>query len=88
MASLFCELEYRLSARGLSVGGAFPLPMTQETIADAVGLSVVHVNRTLQQMRREGRIELGRGRLSMLDLAAVRAAGEFHPPKVSALAPG
>ncbi|HEV7689662.1 MAG TPA: Crp/Fnr family transcriptional regulator [Hyphomonadaceae bacterium] len=84
IANWFMELEYRLSSRGLSTNGSFPLPVTQETLADAVGLSVVHVNRTLQQMRKEGRIELTRGRLSLLDPDALRAAGEFHPPALSA----
>jgi CRP-like cAMP-binding protein len=84
VAHLFCELEYRLSARGLSADRSFTLPMTQEMIVDAAGLSVVHVNRTLQQMRREGRIELSKGRLSLLDLSSLREAGEFRPPKVSA----
>jgi CRP-like cAMP-binding protein len=84
IANWFMELEYRLSSRGLSTNGSFPLPVTQETLADAVGLSVVHVNRTLQQMRKEGRIELTRGRLSLLDPDALRAAGEFRPPVLSA----
>jgi CRP-like cAMP-binding protein len=84
MAHLFCELEYRLQGRGLSSGASFAMPMTQELLADALGLSVVHVNRTLQQMRREGRIELGRGRLSLLDLPGLCEAGEFRPPRVSA----
>jgi hypothetical protein len=42
------------------------------------------VNRTLQQMRREGRIELSRGRLEILDKDALRAAGEFTAPVLSA----
>jgi hypothetical protein len=45
---------------------------------------VVHVNRTLQQMRREGRIELGHGRLTILDRAALAAAGEFAAPVLTA----
>lgn len=84
MANLFCELDFRLSGRGLSQSGRFPFPLTQETLADVVGLSVVHVNRTLQQMRREGRIDLARGRLAILDLEALRAAGGFTAPRVQA----
>jgi CRP-like cAMP-binding protein len=87
ISHLFCELEHRLSTRGLSAGGVLQMPITQDTLADAVGLSVVHVNRTLQQMRREGRIELARGKLSILDLEALRNAGEFAPPNVSLRAP-
>jgi CRP-like cAMP-binding protein len=83
IAHWFMELEYRLSSRGLSTNGVFPFPLTQEMLADAAGLSVVHVNRTLQQMRREGRIELARGRLSLLDREALRAAAEFNAPVLS-----
>jgi CRP-like cAMP-binding protein len=87
MAHCFMELDYRLAARGLPTEGGFAMPLTQERLADAVGLSVVHVNRTLQQMRREGRIELARGRLSILDRQALAAAGEFTPPVLSANPP-
>jgi CRP-like cAMP-binding protein len=79
-AHWFMELDYRMAARGLGNGTSFPMPMTQEMMASALGLSVVHVNRTLQQMRREGRIELRQGRLSLLDKPALAAAGEFVPP--------
>jgi CRP-like cAMP-binding protein len=84
LAHLFMELDYRLSARGLSTNNSFPLPLTQETLSDAVGLSVVHINRTLQQMRREGFIELTRGRLTLLDREALRKAGEFVAPVLTA----
>jgi CRP-like cAMP-binding protein len=80
MAHWFLEIEHRTAARGLTSGVSFPLPLTQETLADVLGLSVVHVNRTLQQMRREGRIELTRSRLSLLDKPALAAAGEFALP--------
>jgi len=84
IAHWLMELEYRLSARGLSNNGAFAMPLTQETVSDAVGLSVVHVNRTLQQMRKQGRIELARGRLAILDKEALGAVGEFSVPVLSA----
>lgn len=80
VANWLMEVEYRLSSRGLSTNGSFYFPTTQEMIADVVGLSVVHINRTLQQMRREGRIEVARGRLAILDKAGLAQVGEFHPP--------
>jgi CRP-like cAMP-binding protein len=86
IAHFFCELECRLAARDMIVAGSFPMPMTQEAIADSVGLSVVHVNRTLQQMRRERAIDLSKGRLQIFDQAAFRAAGEFVAPAVCAAA--
>jgi len=62
--------------------------MTQEDIGNAVGLSIVHVNRTLQQMRREGRIHLTHRQLSLLDREALREAGEFAPPSFSSAGRG
>jgi CRP-like cAMP-binding protein len=81
-ANLFCELEYRHSRLGLSREGNFAFPLTQDTLADVLGLSVVHVNRTLQQMRREGRINLAHGRLAVRDIEALRTAGEFVAPRL------
>lgn len=84
MANLFMEIDYRLASRGMSLGGRFPFPLTQETLADVVGLSVVHVNRTLQQMRRDNQIDFSRGRMAILDSEALRLAGEFQRPNVTA----
>lgn len=63
--SLLFELFHRAMAADLLHNGEIPFPLTQEVVADALGLSSVHVNRTLQQMRREGLLTLERGRLSM-----------------------
>ena len=68
------ELQGRLQVAGLGDSQRFPLPLTQEMLADALGLSIVHVNRTLQQLRREGLIELRSGVAILLrpdSLAAV-----------------
>jgi CRP-like cAMP-binding protein len=80
--NLLVELHDRLDAVGLVRNGAFRLPVTQELFADALGLSVVHINRTLQQMRREGLVsfEAGdiqlnkRGALAQLAACEVAAA--------------
>ena len=50
-----------------------------ESLADAVGLSVVHVNRTLQQMRRKGLVDLRQGRAMLLDPDAMAEAADFKP---------
>jgi CRP-like cAMP-binding protein len=50
---LMIELKERLEEVGLVGPSSFPLPLTQEMLADALGLSIVHVNRTLQQLRRD-----------------------------------
>jgi CRP-like cAMP-binding protein len=83
-AHLFLELRWRLDVVGLTDGPGFALPLTQEVIADALGLSVVHVNRTLQQMRRDGLIDLKQGRLDLLDLEELHRVSEFKPPALTA----
>lgn len=60
IAHLLCEFAYRVSAQKLSHDGVYELPMTQEQIADATGLTAVHVNRILQTLQREGLIERDR----------------------------
>lgn len=82
MAHLLIELDWRLSRRGLVQGGMAALPLTQEVIADVLGLSVVHVNRTLQEMRRADVIEFAQGHLKLLDRASLEARAEFQPPQV------
>lgn len=61
IAFLICDLFERLQALGLADNGSFRSPLTQSDIADALGLSTVHVNRTLQGLREDGLIEM-RGR--------------------------
>jgi CRP-like cAMP-binding protein len=61
VAHFLLELAHRLETAGLGDRQRFPLPLTQEIVADALGLSIVHVNRTLQQLRRAGMIELRSG---------------------------
>jgi CRP-like cAMP-binding protein len=61
VAHMLLELQRRLEVVGLGDSQRFPLPLTQEILADALGLSIVHVNRTLQQLRRERLIELRSG---------------------------
>lgn len=58
LLDLLLELMERLELAGLAERGRFVLPLTQEQLADALGLTSVHVNRTIQQARREGQIEL------------------------------
>ena len=83
MASLFVELHHRCSTVGLVHGDGFAFPLTQESLGDLLGLRVVHVNRTLQLMRNQNVIQLKHGRLTLLDLEALRDAAEFRPPHIS-----
>lgn len=83
---LLLELRDRLSDVGLDHGGAFRLPLTQEVIADATGLSVVHVNRILQRLRKEGLLDLRSGRAMILDPQRMSLAADYHRPVPSAWA--
>ena len=63
--NLLLELHDRLEAVGLAKDGRFRIPLTQENFADALGLSVVHINRTLQGLRREGLVTVARGYVAL-----------------------
>jgi CRP-like cAMP-binding protein len=82
MASMLLELRYRFQPVGLVLGDSFAFPLTQESIGDLLGLSLVHVNRTLQLMRHQKMISLKQGRLTLLDVPALMDAGEFKPPSL------
>jgi len=74
VAHLLCELFVRLRAVGLARGDACELPITQTDLADALGLSAVHTNRVLQELRAEGLIGRRGGTLTVPDLEALQAA--------------
>jgi len=78
MAHLFCELLLRFRAVGLAPEDSYPLPLTQVDLADTTGITSVHVNRSLRELRQGGLIELQGGRLKILDYARLRALAEFR----------
>lgn len=78
LSHLFVELYYRLRAVGLATGLSFDLPITQNHLAEANGLSVVHLNRTLQEMRREQLIELSDRQLRIIDLDRLKRVAMFN----------
>ena len=79
VAHLFCELMVRLEAVGLAERGVCHLPLTQVDLAQALGLSNVHTNRTLQELRRQGLIELKGRTLRLLNDARLRLLADFNP---------
>jgi CRP-like cAMP-binding protein len=79
IAHVLCELLVRLRAVELVEDHAFTLPVTQAELGDAFGLSTVHVNRVLQDLRRDGLITLHSGSLKVLDWDGLQKAGEFDP---------
>ena len=78
LAHLFVELHQRLKAVGLVDDHSFDFPITQHHLAEANGLSLVHVNRTLQEMRRDGLIALAERRLTILDFARLKRIAMFN----------
>ena len=79
MAHLFCEIIQRFDAAGLGGRGSYELPLTQTELADALGLSAVHVNRVLQEIRGRGLIEFHKSTLSVRDAAGLRQLGGYDP---------
>ena len=78
VAHLLCEFSLRLEAAGLASNHQYELPMTQEQLADAVGLTSVHVNRVLKQLGEEGLIERDRRSIVIVDWKRMREAGDFN----------
>jgi CRP-like cAMP-binding protein len=78
IAHLLCEFAYRVSVQGLQTDGAYALPMTQEQLADATGLTSVHVNRVLKALQTEGLIDRDRRVVSFPDWQRLREVGDFN----------
>jgi CRP-like cAMP-binding protein len=77
IAHLLLELYSRLEGVGLASRFGFQAPVTQATLAQALGLSLVHLSRTLRQMRREGGIAFEPGRIELLKPDALAEAAQF-----------
>ncbi|MGH8236410.1 MAG: Crp/Fnr family transcriptional regulator [Steroidobacteraceae bacterium] len=77
LAHLLCEIFTRMQAVELTDGGRCELPLTQVELADTLALSTVHINRTLQELRRQGLVSLSGGMLEIHDFNALRAVGMF-----------
>ena len=79
MAHLFCELYMRLDAVGHAGADGFAFPLTQRELSECLGLTVVHVNRTIQELRRRGVVELENRRLTILNRRGLEGIAEFDP---------
>lgn len=77
IAHLFLELWARLRARGLANGQGLSIPLTQAVIADTLGLSVVHVNRTLRRLAHDGILETRRDVADIRDLERLQQVAGF-----------
>ena len=78
IAHMLCEFSLRLEAAGLAKEHRYELPMTQEQLADAVGLTPVHVNRVLRQLGEEGLISRNKRSVVIDDWKRIRQVGDFN----------
>ena len=79
MAHLFCELHARLDVVGRADDEGFDFPLTQRELAECLGLTVVHANRTIQELRRRRVVELENRRLTIIDRKGLEGIAEFDP---------
>jgi CRP/FNR family transcriptional regulator, anaerobic regulatory protein len=77
---MILELYHRLKLRGLNTGYSIQFPLKQEDIADTLGLTTIHVNRTLHDLKVEGLLAIHKHELSILDYDALctLAGSEFE----------
>lgn len=79
IAHILCEIAVRMQAAGIIDAERFQLPMTQEQLGDATGLTSVHVNRTIKALVADGLIEHGGRWISIRDWNGIRREGDFNP---------
>jgi CRP-like cAMP-binding protein len=72
IARLFLQLKTRMEARGQISGLSFDMPLRQQHIADATGMTVIHVGRVLGALRNDGIVHIAGGTLTITDLAALQ----------------
>lgn len=77
IAHLFCELHLRLAIVGIGDDSGFALPLTQQDLAECIGLTPVHCNRVLGALKSEGAVTFQRRRVALHDLPRLRQIAEF-----------
>jgi CRP-like cAMP-binding protein len=77
LAHLMVELRERLRVIGFVDGATFPMPLTQEQVGEALGVTSVHANRVIKQLRQEGIVELHRGQVTVLDEKKLMELADF-----------
>ena len=77
IAHVLCEMAMRMQAAGMSTEAGFELPLTQEQLADAVGLTPVHVNRTLKGLVADGIVHRDKRYLSFSDWGRAKEVADF-----------
>jgi CRP-like cAMP-binding protein len=77
IAHLLCEIALRMEVAGLGKAESYELPLTQEQLADAVGLTSVHVNRTLMRLEAEGHIRRSKRLITIDDWPSLAKIADF-----------
>ena len=77
ISHLICETALRQEDAGICQGPQYLWPLTQEQVGDAMGLTAVHVNRTIQYMRNDGLIVISKGSVTIPDWRRLQLAGDF-----------
>lgn len=83
LAHLLCELYVRLKTVEMVEGASFGLPLSQSEMADVLGISLVHLNKTLQQLRGDGAVRWESRVVEILDWEKLQETAEFDPTYLS-----
>ena len=79
MAHLFCELHVRLTIAERAEQSSYHLPLTQTDLAECLGLTPVHINRTLKELRERHLVSFRGGQVDIHDLRGLERVAEFDP---------
>ncbi|MGH6762249.1 MAG: Crp/Fnr family transcriptional regulator [Phyllobacterium sp.] len=87
IAHLFLELAVRLENGGLTTAAGFSCPLTQYELADALGLTAIHINRMLRELRERGLVAFKNGEVEFLNRTGLTRLANFDPGYLSLKAP-
>lgn len=79
IAHLFCELYHRLALVGIAKNASFAFPISQRELGECAGLTNVHTNRVLQELKIRGALSFRAGHVSILNLSELERIGDFDP---------
>jgi CRP-like cAMP-binding protein len=77
VAHMFCELQLRLGLVGIATQMGFPVPMSQQELADYAGMTHVHLNRCLKELRESGLLSFAQGWAKVQDWGALTRLARF-----------
>lgn len=77
IAQFFCEMQARLKTVGIAGSDRFQLPFSQQELADITGMTVVHANRSLKELRDAGLVSFRNGQVELHDLAGLKRSAQF-----------